>query len=147
MGTEGQDGVAGRHIYRQLEDSAAITDDIRVTVREGVDLVRSAHLEPEQLADLIASLREAVNRGTPVEEVPAAQLVPGLEDWARRNKALFATLLVVLGVLLEWGLGQLESDPAPTSVEVDVNHEVVEEPRPSDEEAIDRAINEALRKA
>ncbi|WP_369252408.1 hypothetical protein [Geodermatophilus amargosae] len=141
MSTEGQDSAAGKHIYFEVHDTVGITDDARAVIRQGVDLVLSAGLSPEQWAELVASLQEAVDRGTPASVAPAAQVVPGLEAWAKCNPALLAILLAVLTLFVTWSLEQLDSDPAPTQVEVNVNQEA---PRPSEDE-ISRVIEEKIR--
>ncbi|WP_075015720.1 hypothetical protein [Geodermatophilus obscurus] len=149
MGTEGNDSAGGKHIRREINDPIGISDSVHTAVRQGVDLVLAAGLAPEQLADFIASLREAVSRGTPIEEVPAAQWVPGLEAWKRDNPALFVVLVGVLGALLSvlgtWWVAQQGSDAAPTQVEVNVYQPA---PRPTVEqidEQIDRVIEDKLR--
>ncbi len=68
-------------------------------------------------------------------------MIPGSEEWADRNRALFAILVAVLAVLATWSLEQLEPDPAPARAEVNVNQEV---PRRSDEE-IERMIEDRMR--
>ncbi len=73
-------------------------------------------------------------------------MIPGSEEWADRNRALFAILLTVLTALAILLLEQqLESDPAPTRVEV--NQEVnvhYETPRGYDDQ-IERLIEDKLR--
>jgi hypothetical protein len=142
MSTEDQEGASGKPIDYRVEDPAAITDDAHAALREGVELILAARLNREQLEDLATSLQQVTSQGASVEDSPAVQSIAGLKDWAKRNPAIFGVLVMVIGVLAQFGL-ELLADSAVTPVEEDISEEV---PRPSEDE-LSRMIDEQIRQA